>query len=153
MIQSQRDQPSSWYSHKFKKPAVRYEVAVCIQTGDIVWTAGPFRAGRYPDITIFRIGGLRQLLLDAGERAEADAGYRGEPLTIDLPNDGQAFMYCRKKQARQRHETVNERFKNWTCLKVAFRHDIALHRQFFTAVVVMTQLSFNFGAPPFQIIY
>ena len=44
---------SSWYSHKFKKPAVRYEVGISIQSGDIVWLSGPWRAGRYPDITIF----------------------------------------------------------------------------------------------------
>lgn len=30
-----------WYSHKFKGPGLRYEVAVSILTGDIVWLHGP----------------------------------------------------------------------------------------------------------------
>jgi hypothetical protein len=28
------------YSYKFKKSGLRYEVALCIKTGDICWTAG-----------------------------------------------------------------------------------------------------------------
>ena len=42
-------------SHKYaKKSALRYEVATCIQTGRIVWVNGPFEAGMWPDISIFR---------------------------------------------------------------------------------------------------
>jgi len=44
---------SGWFSHKFKGPGVRYEVGLCIRTGDIVWINGPFPCGQYPDITIF----------------------------------------------------------------------------------------------------
>ena len=29
-----------WYSHKFKKPGVQYEVGVGIKSGDIVWING-----------------------------------------------------------------------------------------------------------------
>ena len=42
-----------FYSHKFAKAGLRYEVGVCIQTGLIVWINGPFAAGKYNDITIF----------------------------------------------------------------------------------------------------
>ena len=153
LVKKQWDNQASWISHKFKKPAVRYELGVCIQTGDIVWFAGPFRAGRFADLTIFRCGGLKKLLLATGERAEADLGYRGEPSTIDLPDDGCAYMYCAKKLVRQRHETVNKRLKNWACLKTTFRHEIGSHEDYFTAVVVMTQLEFNFGLRPFQVEY
>ena len=38
-----------WYSHKFKGPGLRYEVAICIKTGCIVWVIGPFPAGEWPD--------------------------------------------------------------------------------------------------------
>ena len=38
-----------WYGHKFNHAAVRYEVAVSIQSGDIVWIHGPFPAGGWPD--------------------------------------------------------------------------------------------------------
>jgi hypothetical protein len=30
-----------WYSHKMNGPGVRYEIAICIQTGVPVWTNGP----------------------------------------------------------------------------------------------------------------
>ena len=93
------DERRSWISFKLKKPAVRYEVAVSIQSGDIVWVSGPWRAGRHPDITIFREGGLKQKLLEAGERADANCGYCGEPLTIDLPDEGPAPLIFAKKHA------------------------------------------------------
>ena len=145
--------PRAWYSHKFRGPGVRYEVGICIQTGWIVWIVGPFRCGSFPDITIFRVGGLRDRLLQAGERAEADKGYRGEPLTIDLPNDGMAHMYGRKKLVRARHETCNLRFKHWGCMNSKFRHSVAFHGDCFRAIVVMVQLSIENGSPLFQVDY
>ena len=42
-----------FYSHKFVKAGLCYEVGVCIQTGFIVWINGPFAVGKYSDITIF----------------------------------------------------------------------------------------------------
>ena len=42
----------NFYSHKFAKAGLHYEVGVCIQTGLIVWINGPFVAGKYNDITI-----------------------------------------------------------------------------------------------------
>ena len=38
-----------WYSYKFKGPGLRYEVAICIKTGWIVWVNGPFPAGEWPN--------------------------------------------------------------------------------------------------------
>ena len=39
----QRQHPCKcFYSHKFKASGYRYEVAICIKTGDIIWTHGPF---------------------------------------------------------------------------------------------------------------
>ncbi|EFX70022.1 hypothetical protein DAPPUDRAFT_113096 [Daphnia pulex] len=34
-----------WYSHKFHGPGLRYELAICIQTGDIVWAYGGLPCG------------------------------------------------------------------------------------------------------------
>ena len=42
-----------FYSHKFAKAELHYEVGVCIQTGLIVWINGPFAVGKSNDITIF----------------------------------------------------------------------------------------------------
>ena len=42
------------YSHKFKGPGLRYEVAIAIKTGWIVHINGPFLCGRWPDFEIAR---------------------------------------------------------------------------------------------------
>ena len=44
-----------FFSLKFAKVGLCYEVGVCIQTGLIVWNNEPFVAGKYNDITIFLI--------------------------------------------------------------------------------------------------
>ena len=62
-----------WFSHKFNAAALRYEVGVCIQTGWIVWTAGPFPAGDFPDLEIFRL--YLKDLLGTNERVETYEGY------------------------------------------------------------------------------
>lgn len=73
-------------SHKFKHAGLRYEIAVCILTGDIVWVIGPFPCGAWPDISIFRFA--LKYLLDENERVEADDGYIGEdPLKNQGPKE------------------------------------------------------------------
>ena len=42
-----------WFSHKFKGPGLRYEIAVSIRKGHTVSINGPFPAGAYPDRRIF----------------------------------------------------------------------------------------------------
>ena len=72
----QQDSPT-FSSHKYAlKSALRYEIALCIQTGNIFWTNGSFPAGKYPDITIFRSGLMTYL--QPLEWVEADDGYIGE---------------------------------------------------------------------------
>ena len=141
-----------WYSHKFKKAGVRYEVGLAIKTGDIVWLEGPLPCGNWPDIKIFRAALVHYL--DKDERVEADDGYIGEdPATAKTPN-----MFTRKKEklaiqarVRNRQETVNKRFKQWACLKDRFRHSTEKHSACFRAVAVLTQLSFEFGMPLFSV--
>ena len=73
-----------WKSFKFNGPGVRYEVAVCIRSGDLVWINGPFPCGHWPDLKIFRHALVFEL--QDGEKVEADKGYRGEPEHINTPN-------------------------------------------------------------------
>ena len=140
-----------WFSFKFKKAGLRYEVALAIQSGEIVWANGPFPAGRFPDITIFRLG-LKRKLLDAGERTEADDGYRGEALCVDLPKEGcfvgGQLQQLLKQRIRSRHETVNARFKNFGCLEQRFRHKLNRHKICFDAILVITQLALTKGEEP-----
>ena len=61
------------WSYKFKHSALRYEVALCIKTGDICWWNGPFEPGIYNDEMIFKMGLLG--MLEQGERVETDRSY------------------------------------------------------------------------------
>ena len=145
-VPEQPDQPTSWFSFKFRSAAVRYKVAISIFSGDIVWTNGPWRAGRYPDLSIFRQG-LKQLLLSHGEVAVADKGYRGEPDCINLPDEGSPMHQYMMARARSCHETCNKRFKQFAILSSRFRANIDWHQQVFHAVVVLTQISIEEGSP------
>ena len=88
----QQDSPA-FSSHKYAlKSALRYEIALCIQTGDICCIYGSFPAGKYPDITIFRSGLMTYL--EPLERVEADNGYIGEapekvrcPKCVTVPDE------------------------------------------------------------------
>ena len=138
---------SGWCSHKFKGAGLRYEIGVGICSGNICWLNGPFPAGKYSDIKIFRLG-LKKCI-DPGEKVEASNGFRGEPDTILLPSDPSIVSesellrfthdkYRMKQRVRARHETVNGRFKNWNILNTRFHNEISLHSNVFRAIVVIT---------------
>ena len=124
----------SWFSYKFKKAGVRYEIALCIKTGHIVWINGPYPCGDYNDLTIFRLALIHEL--DENERVECDDGYLGEaPEFCKVPKT-QRFYDTKEKliisqRARSRQETVNKRLKQFNCLKGTFRHDVEYHQTFF----------------------
>jgi hypothetical protein len=140
-----------WYSFKFKGPGVRYEVGVCIQTGDIVWINGPFEPGEWNDLTIFRHELKGRLGPD--EMVEVDRGYAGEP-KVRTPDHFVSLSDKKAKaKARSRHETVNKRLKQFKVLREQFRHPIQKHQMCFRAVAVCTQLSFEAGEHPFHCSY
>ena len=64
------------FSKKLNGPGLKYEVGVCIATGQIVWINGPFDAGRH-DITIFKKDSLKDMLA-LEECVEVDNGYNGD---------------------------------------------------------------------------
>jgi len=72
-------------SHKSNGPGLRYEVGLCIRTGLIVWTNGPFRAGGNSDLGIFQRG-LRHRLVP-GEKAIADGTYKDALCIRKCPYD------------------------------------------------------------------
>jgi DDE superfamily endonuclease len=142
-----------FYSHKFNKTALCYEIAVCIQTGHIVWVHGPFPAA-VPDISIFRSSLLSHL--GNNERVEADDGYIGEsPQHVKCPKSFTNPKENTKMQqlVRSRQETVNARFKDWGCLKQNFRHNLLKHSSCFISVAVITQLSIEDGEKLFDVLY
>ena len=152
-IQEQTPFWGGWCSHKYNGPAVRYEMGVCIQTSHIVWTNGPFAAGRCHDITIFRK--TLKKLLRPWERVEADLGYSGDE-RVHGPDDHAPNMrqYIIKYQLRDRHETINKLLKEFGCLQHRFRHDVNDHGMFFSAVAVIVQITIARGERvPFKINY
>lgn len=145
-----------FFSHKFKAGGLRYEVALNIQNGEIVWIAGPFEPGLYNDLQIFRMGLMH--MLEENERCEADDGYLGEPTKIKCPksfaqaNDSEAVKEM-AKSVRSRHEKVNKRIKHWGCMLQRFRHGPELHGDCFHAVAALTQLAIENGEPMPQVVY
>ena len=142
------------YSHKLNGPGIKYEVAVCLRTGRIVWINGPF-VGSKSDGTIFREG-LSNLLYDE-EGVEVDRGYAGDN-KMKTPQMGKDSKERKmKSNARAQHEIINGRLKQFGVLTTHFRHmqpDKAAmmekHGRCFRAVVVITQLKLDAGEAVFK---
>ena len=141
-----------WFSHKFNHAALRYELAICIQTGLLVWTKGPFPPGDWPDINIFR-GWLKGKLLPL-ERIEADYGYQGDA-KADGPDDHCSTLAQEelKFTIRGRHETVNARMKIFGALSQVYRHKREDHHLIFNSVALITQLVLQYENPLFPEVY
>jgi len=142
-----------WYSHKFNGPGLRYELALSIKSGHIVWINGPYECGLWADIEIFRNSLIS--FLDAGERVEADDGYIGEePKTCKTPGGFSSRTELQNKyrmRLRSRHETVNSRLKNFGVLKERFRHTLKNHSSAFRACAVIVELAIELGEPLFSL--
>ena len=131
---------------------MRYEVGICIQTGEIVWINGPFPPGDWPDVNIALCELV--LMLEGDERVVADSGYRGYSQFFDTPwryldNEHQKR---RKQIVRARHETINRRFKEWKILKEVFRHAVEKHGVVFLSVANIVQVSLE-EEPTWQVDY
>ena len=142
-----------WFSNKFKGPGLRYELALCIMTGDIVWANGPYPPGLYSDYKIFMECGLKDML-DDKERVEADDGYTGADPKFAKTRSAswhpQAGADARNA-VMARQETANNRLKKFGALNQIFRHKIDKHQDVFMAVVVLVQLSIDYGERLFDI--
>ena len=132
-----------WYSHKFNGPGLRYEIGLCIRTGDIVWVHGGFPCGEWPDLRLARNAFIDRL--EPQEMVVADGGYQDQQYFVN-PNGDQ-----RIKQILARHETVNRRVKQFRCMKDIFRHELYLHPRFLHAVVNLTQLMIQNGEPLYSV--
>lgn len=99
----------SWFSHKFRSAGVRYEIAVSVFTGYIVWVHGPYPCGSHIDLKIFEL--KLKTMLGPGERVIADKGYK-DSRCDSYPSDSyfpdRLFATC-----RARHENANRRIKQF----------------------------------------
>lgn len=150
-IEEPRPFNKSWFSQKFRGPAVKYEVALDVLTGRCVWINGPFQ-GSKNDLTIFRQG-LKHLI-PPGKYAIADKGYKGEPTCISFPNhlDDEDIKEF-KKRVRARQETFFSRMKSFAVMEQRFRHKPVMekHKACFEAVAIIVQYSIDNGSPLFSV--
>lgn len=141
-------QRQKWYDHKSNGFGLKYEIATCIRTGDIVHYVGPFRAAIH-DITVYR--SFLKGMLRPGEKIMADRGYRGDD-TVVTPLDATNSQENRAIHAiGLRHETVNGRLCCFESMKQTWRHDLRKHQLAFRACLVMVQLRHENGFPVFQV--
>ena len=140
---------SKWYSHKHNGPGLRYEIGICIRTGEVVSYTGPFECGTWPDLNIFRAFLKRRL--GPCEHVVADLGYQGDPKVITSRQYKNFEHQFTMNVARARHETFNARLKAWGILKQIFRHDINKHNIAFRSVLVVEQMRLRAGYSLFEV--
>jgi hypothetical protein len=140
-----------WFSHKFKGAGVRYEVAICIQTGEPVWINGPFPCGSWNDLRIARSALVDAL--DPGEYYLADGGYRDGNQWSVTPSGHHRFDDRQKSVVRARHETYNKRLKDWGALREVYRHKLGTHSQVFRAIANIVQIAISNGETLFEVEY
>jgi hypothetical protein len=129
---------SEWeyYSGKKQRHTLKYELAVHIETGDIVWMNGPF-PGSMHDLTIARSGFVHQLLQN--EQALGDKAYIGcdhfiapcKPPRTPEQHRFNAILHRRRALIEQ----VNKRIKHYNVFRHDWRHDLSLHGIAFRVVV------------------
>lgn len=135
-----------WYSHKFRGPGLRYEIAINIRTGYMVWANGGYPCGEFPDLKLAHESYL--LSINPGELTIADKGYKDSRFFI-LKN---ANNHQQHSLIMARHETVNKRMKQFKILKYPFRNALVKHPIVFHAVANITQLAIKNGQPLFSAI-
>ena len=140
-----------WFSHKFNGPALRYEIAISISTGWIVWVMGPFPAGEWPDLRIVRESLNHEL--DAGEQYIADGGYYDGYQWAVTPRGLHEHVDRVRALVRARHENINGRFKQWRALCERWRHAPHKHGVMFRAIANVIQMGLRSDEPAWPIQY
>ena len=99
----------AFYSLKFKKMGLRYEVGLNIKTGDICWWHGPFSPGLYNDNMILKDALLGSLKKE--EQVKADSGYMLSAPVANVPNYSVPARPYMAAKVWLLHEICNRRFK------------------------------------------
>ena len=101
----------SWYSFKFRKPALRYLLVVNLENDKVVFFwYGPSK-GAASEITLVRQSGLLQLL-PSGKKLLADGGFRGEDKQTARPYSQPEIEAFRKKNLLQKVREAKQFNKN-----------------------------------------
>lgn len=151
-----RIEPSTkWYSKKFNKAGLTYELGIAIFHDQLVWINGPFPAGEN-DMLVFRKDGGLMSIIPKGKLVVADEGYRGEPNVCSTRNtfdDDDVKRF--KKRVKARHESFNCRVKSFGILNQPFRSTgdqrLVKHETAFVACCIIVQYEMDNGRPLFKV--
>jgi DDE superfamily endonuclease len=144
-------QDRQYYSHKFAKAGINYELAIAIATQRLVWMAGPYKAGTN-DVTIFK-SGLKLKLAECGKKAIGDRGYTGHHEQVSTYNAHDSRNVKKfKSRALKRHETFNFMTKRFKCLDGRFRHGVDRFATCFEAVCVICQYQIEHDMPLYDVL-
>jgi len=109
-------QDSEFYSHKFNKAGINYELGICLASRKLVWMNGPFKAGKN-DLTVFVGGGLRDRLRALGKKAIGDGIYKANQDTVSYPNSHDSRSVKKfKSRALKGHKAFNGMMKSFQIL-------------------------------------
>jgi hypothetical protein len=129
-----------------------YEVALSLTESKVIWFSGPWEAGDWNDVKIFRKKGLGYLVRKHHKMVIADNGYRGYPKLCSTPNSYDTEEVALfKSRARCRQEAYNGKLKNFECLSSVFRHSKEQLQACFEAVAVIVQFKMDGGEPLYDI--
>lgn len=142
----------SVYSFKHHCAGFNYEVALSLADPKVIWFTGPWEAGDWNDVKVFREKGLAFLLREHKKMVIADNGYRGYPGLCSTPNSYDSLEVASfKSRARCRQEAYNGKLKNFECLSSVFRHKKEDLQACFEAVAVIVQFKMDGGEPLYEI--
>jgi len=141
-------------SHKHKRAAGKFEIALSVFRPKVVWMSGPYRGGK-GDREIFREGLMKKI--KKGKLVIADGGYKdredlelsemmASPSEYDPPE-----LHNFKSRARLRQETFNGRIHNFNCVSDIWRHGTKKMELCIEAIVVTLQYQMDHGAPLFDV--
>jgi hypothetical protein len=126
-----------FYSHKYGKAGLNYELGILLSESKLVWMNGPFMAGGN-DKSVLTKKGLKKKLKAIKKKGIGDAGYFGQQGVIACPNPHNDKKVAKfKSRALKRHETFNGRTKLFDCLSGRFRHSVDRFKNCFEAVCVI----------------
>ena len=145
-------QDKSFYSHKYNKAGVNYELGIAITTSRLVWMNGPFPAGK-SDNKILRQKGLKEKLKSILKKAMGDKGYNGHPAECSTFNAHDTRNVKKfKSRALKHHENFNNMTKRFDCLAGRFRHGVDKFATCFESVCVICQYQLEDDQPLFDVL-
>jgi hypothetical protein len=110
-------QYSDYYSHKYAKTGLNYELGILNMTG-------PHQAV-YNNVSVFTGKGFKEKLRTTGKRGIEDGGYCGHPKQLSTKNSQNSKEATKFKSCTLKcHKKCDGYTKTFDCLSGCFRHSV-----------------------------